>query len=154
MVHIGAIVASQISCIKLACTRHLSDLRMPDAQRIWVGMGTAAGVAAAFQAPVGGVLYAFEEVCSNWTSVLTWRAFACVVVASFTMSAVTALLPEAFTEIYQIGGLSLGLEGEAKNISSCVLRPSEPPFHLLRTAWCSAARVMDGARQLGKHWCQ
>ena len=62
MVHIGAIVASQISCLKLPFTRHLSELRMPDAQRVWVGMGTAAGVAAAFQAPIGGVLYAFEEV--------------------------------------------------------------------------------------------
>ena len=68
MVHIGAIVASQLSCIQLPFAPKLSatmsELRFPDAQRIWVGMGTAAGVAAAFQAPIGGILYAFEEVCS------------------------------------------------------------------------------------------
>lgn len=62
MVHIGAIVASQISSIQLPLTNALFELRLPNSQRLWVGMGTAAGVAAAFQAPIGGILYAFEEV--------------------------------------------------------------------------------------------
>ena len=97
MVHIGAIVASQISCFQMKrfapeLTANMSELRMPNAQRVWVGMGTAAGVAAAFQAPIGGILYAFEEVCSNWTSVLTWRAFACVVVASFVMNTMLGVI--------------------------------------------------------------
>ena len=47
------------------------ELRVPSAQRTWVGVGCAAGVAAAFNAPLGGILYSFEEVCSAWSSKLT-----------------------------------------------------------------------------------
>ena len=58
----------------------LYELRMPSSQRGWVGMGAAAGVAAAFHAPLGGILYSFEEVASHWNSHLLWRSFACVVI--------------------------------------------------------------------------
>ena len=80
MVHIGAMVASVLSRIEIGPMRELLELRLPAAQRQWVGMGAAAGVAAAFHAPLGGILYAFEEVCSHWSSHLTWRSFMCVVI--------------------------------------------------------------------------
>ena len=88
MVHIGSIIGSGLSRVTLPFMREQTELRSPKAQRLWVGMGAAAGVAAAFNAPVGGILYSFEEVCSHWPHKLTWRAFFCTIIAAFTFTAV------------------------------------------------------------------
>ncbi|MQM17182.1 hypothetical protein Taro_050150 [Colocasia esculenta] len=59
---------------------HLSSKLLPIFQsdrdrRDLVTCGCAAGVAAAFRAPVGGVLFALEEITSWWRSQLMWRVF-------------------------------------------------------------------------------
>ena len=82
MVHIGSIIGSGLSRVTLPFMREQTELRSPKAQRLWVGMGAAAGVAAAFNAPVGGILYSFEEVCSHWSASMTWRSFVCAVVVA------------------------------------------------------------------------
>ena len=82
MVHIGATVASLLSNVQVGWMRELFELRLPSSQRGWVGMGAAAGVAAAFNAPLGGILYSFEEVCSHWSSTMTWYSFVCAVVVA------------------------------------------------------------------------
>ena len=95
MVHTGAIVAARVTRatvkIPTALRRRFGwprklttpvQARVPSAQINWIGVGCAAGVAAAFNAPLGGILYSFEEVCSHWNAKMTWRAFFCVVVAA------------------------------------------------------------------------
>ena len=71
LVHLGACIGSILSS--------MLEKRSPGALRAWISMGAAAGMAAAFNAPFGGIMYAFEEVASQWNHKLTWRSFLCVV---------------------------------------------------------------------------
>ena len=55
-------------------------------RRNFVSMGAAAGVAAAFNAPIGGILFSLEEVSSFWDPHLTLLSFFMVATASLTVS--------------------------------------------------------------------
>ncbi|PKA57167.1 Chloride channel protein CLC-c [Apostasia shenzhenica] len=68
-------------------------------RRDLITCGAAAGVAAAFRAPVGGVLFALEEAASWWRSALLWRTF-------FT-TAVVAVVLRAFIDYCRSGNCGL-----------------------------------------------
>jgi chloride channel 7 len=94
MVHSGAVVAAGISQGKTQCWgvdtsfSKFSDFRNDREKRDFVACGAAAGVASAFGAPIGGVLFSLEEGASYWSTKLTWRAFFCAMVTLGTLFAV------------------------------------------------------------------
>ncbi|MBW0474197.1 hypothetical protein O181_013912 [Austropuccinia psidii MF-1] len=53
-----------------------------------VTAASAAGVAVAFGSPVGGVLFAFEEMTINFPIRTMWRSFFCALIATVTLAAV------------------------------------------------------------------
>ncbi|XP_020265628.1 putative chloride channel-like protein CLC-g [Asparagus officinalis] len=99
MVHTGACIASLIGQggsrkYGLTC-KWLRYFKNDRDRRDLVTCGSGAGIAAAFRAPVGGVLFALEAMSSWWRSALLWRAF-------FT-TAVVAVMLRALIDICNSG---------------------------------------------------
>ncbi|KAK3018395.1 hypothetical protein RJ639_003850 [Escallonia herrerae] len=107
MVHTGACIASllgQGGSRKYHLTwKWLKYFKNDRDRRDLITCGAAAGVAAAFRAPVGGVLFALEEAASWWRSALLWRTF-------FT-TAVVAIVLRAFIQYCWTGKCGLFGQG-------------------------------------------
>ncbi len=77
MIHLGSLVAAGMSQFKSAtfeCTLPcFSRFRNSEDRRNFISAGAAAGIASAFGAPVGGLLFAMEEVSSFWKNRLSWQ---------------------------------------------------------------------------------
>ncbi|KAJ7557385.1 hypothetical protein O6H91_05G124700 [Diphasiastrum complanatum] len=110
MVHIGAAIASLMTWIhgalptrKKTQPSHLRrcckpwqakalpfDLYSDKDRREFISAGTAAGLAAAFGAPIGGVLYSLEEASSFWSRKVMWRSLICCTFATMVLALVNS----------------------------------------------------------------
>ncbi|KAF5836603.1 chloride channel [Dunaliella salina] len=114
MVHIGACVASTITYVDCKLVRNgklrsvfgqfrlkrernvgdsfkvLDDIVSDTDHREFISAGVSAGIAAAFGAPIGGVLYSMEEACSFWSRKVAWRCFIAGTLSTFTIQIMTA----------------------------------------------------------------
>ncbi|PWA45158.1 chloride channel B [Artemisia annua] len=107
LVHIGACIASLLGQggpdkyrIRWKWIRYFNNDRD---RRDIITCGASSGVCAAFRSPVGGVLFALEEVATWWRSALLWR--------TFFSTAVVVVVLRAFMEYCKAGECGLFGEG-------------------------------------------
>ncbi|CAI0542716.1 unnamed protein product [Linum tenue] len=120
MVHTGACVASllgQGGSKKYGLTwKWLRFFKNDRDRRDLVTCGSAAGIAAAFRAPVGGVLFALEEMASwygwltilimlLWRSALLWRSFFATAVVAIVLRALIDVCLSGKCGLFGKGGL-------------------------------------------------
>ncbi|KAG8489727.1 hypothetical protein CXB51_017685 [Gossypium anomalum] len=103
LVHIGSCIASLLGQggpdnyrLKWRWLRYFNNDRD---RRDIITAGCSSGVCAAFRSPVGGVLFALEEVATWWRSALLWR--------TFFSTAVVVVVLRAFIEICNSGNCGL-----------------------------------------------
>eukprot|EP00033_Pygsuia_biforma_P002282 GCRY01002527.1.p1 GENE.GCRY01002527.1~~GCRY01002527.1.p1 ORF type:complete len:776 (+),score=132.87 GCRY01002527.1:113-2440(+) len=90
MIHTGVMVAAGISQGRSKTigvdTGLFKTFRNDYDKRDFMASGAAAGISAAFGAPVGGVLFSLEEMASFWSKQVTWRTFFTTMIATFTVN--------------------------------------------------------------------
>ncbi|VFQ77174.1 unnamed protein product [Cuscuta campestris] len=120
MVHAGACIAAimgQGGSKKYRLTwKWLQYFKNDRDRRDLVTCGSAAGIAAAFRAPVGGVLFALEEMASWWRSTLLWRAFFTTAVCAIVLRGLIDVCRRGQCGLFGQGGLIM-FDVTAANIS-------------------------------------
>eukprot|EP00873_Tetraselmis_striata_P043550 jgi/Tetstr1/463814/TSEL_008628.t1 len=128
MIHIGAIIGAALSqgeSTTLGCmTGFFKRFRNSRDLRDFVTAGVAVGVAVAFGAPVGGLLFAFEEIASYWTVSLSWQVFFACMTAflsiNFLRSAESAVLESGHFGLFEGSTSTITFEVQSQITSHAV----------------------------------
>ncbi|KAL8478781.1 hypothetical protein ACS0TY_030600 [Phlomoides rotata] len=111
LVHIGSCIASLLGQggpdnyrMKWRWLRYFNNDRD---RRDLITCGSSAGVCAAFRSPVGGVLFALEEVATWWRSALLWRNFFSTAVVVVVLRAFIEYCKSRKCGLFGKGGLIL-----------------------------------------------
>ncbi|XP_061376019.1 chloride channel protein CLC-c-like [Gastrolobium bilobum] len=109
MVHTGACIANllgQGGSRKYRLTwKWLRYFKNDRDRRDLITCGAAAGVAGAFRSPVGGVLFALEEIASWWRSALLWRTFFTTAVVAVVLRTMVEYCEGGKCGLFGKGGL-------------------------------------------------
>ncbi|KAM8961123.1 H(+)/Cl(-) exchange transporter 7 isoform 2-T2 [Pelodytes ibericus] len=112
MIHSGAVVAAGISQGRSTSLKKdfkiFEYFRRDTEKRDFVSAGAAAGVSAAFGAPVGGVLFSLEEGASFWNQLLTWRIFFASMISTFTLNFVLSIYNQKPGDLSNPGLINFG----------------------------------------------
>uniref|UniRef100_A0AAR2K5T3 Chloride channel protein n=1 Tax=Pygocentrus nattereri TaxID=42514 RepID=A0AAR2K5T3_PYGNA len=112
MIHSGAVVAAGVSQGRSTSLKKdfkiFEYFRRDTEKRDFVSAGAAAGVSAAFGAPVGGVLFSLEEGASFWNQLLTWRIFFASMISTFTLNFVLSIYHKKTGELSSPGLINFG----------------------------------------------
>jgi len=102
----------------------VDEERFAHAKRIGCALGGAAGIACAFNAPIGGIMYMFEEVTvTSWPPELTFRVFVCTVLA--------AMLSRGFLNITHSDVHHLVIFDQTKAVEDNNWNWADVPFFIL-----------------------
>ena len=91
LAHIGANIGAAVTYFPLP---RFSWFKNDTYKRYMIAAGTSAGVSAAFGAPVGGALFAFEISKPNifWKFSVIWKVFLSCALSVFTLTVVSSLM--------------------------------------------------------------
>ncbi|KAJ8246001.1 hypothetical protein GJAV_G00262590 [Gymnothorax javanicus] len=135
MIHSGAVVAAGVSQGRSTSLKRdfkiFEYFRRDTEKRDFVSAGAAAGVSAAFGAPVGGVLFSLEEGASFWNQMLTWRIFFASMMSTFTLNFFLSIYHNKPGDLSNPGLINFG---RFETSDSVAYNPYEIPIFILMGA--------------------
>ena len=118
MIHSGSAIGAGMSQGKSTSLKFTTSFfkvfRNDKEKRDFVACGAAAGVAAAFGSPVGGIMFALEEGVSHFKQRMIWLLAICSYVSNITLSVIKSVILGVPGELSNGGLISFGQFPDAK----------------------------------------